>query len=87
MFNLVARLEELVEEGKLDGCEAFIFTENTTAEAAFYKGNSSSQHLYELVYRPRELETMGNLRLHAVHVGWLGAVSYTHLTLRTKRRV
>jgi hypothetical protein len=68
LFNLVARLEELVEEGKLDGCEVFVFTENTTAEAAFYKGNSSSQHLYELVLRLRELEMMGNLRLHVVHV-------------------
>jgi hypothetical protein len=61
-------LEELVEEGKLDGCEVFGFTDNTTAEAAFYKGNSSSQHLYELVLRLRELEMMGNLRLHVVHV-------------------
>jgi hypothetical protein len=68
LYNLVARLEELVAEGKLDGCEVFIFTDNTTAEAAFYKGNSSSKHLYELVLCLRELEMKGILRLHVIHV-------------------
>jgi hypothetical protein len=68
LYNLVARLEELVAEGKLDGCEVFIFTDNTTAEAAFYKGNSSSRHLYELVLRLRELEMKGNLKVHMIHV-------------------
>jgi hypothetical protein len=66
--NLVERLEELVADGTLEGCEVFIFTDNTTAEAAFYKGNSSSEHLYELVLRLRELEMRGNLKLHVNHV-------------------
>jgi hypothetical protein len=35
LYNLVARLEELVAEGKLDGCKVFLFTDNTTTKAAF----------------------------------------------------
>jgi hypothetical protein len=48
LYNLVSRLEELVEDGTLEGCKVFIFTDNTTTEAAFYKGNSSSKYLYKL---------------------------------------
>jgi hypothetical protein len=75
LYNLVARLEELVAEGKLDGCKVFIFTDNTTAKAAFYKGDSSSKHLYELVLCLRELEMKGNLWLHVIHVAgtWMQA--------------
>jgi hypothetical protein len=68
LCNLVERLEELVADRTLEGCEVFIFTDNTTAEAAFFKGNSSSQHLYELVLRLRELKMRGNLKLHMIHV-------------------
>jgi hypothetical protein len=64
----VERLEELVADGTLEGCEVFIFTDNTTTEAAFCKGNSSSKHLYNLVLRLRELEMLGNLKLHVIHV-------------------
>jgi hypothetical protein len=68
LYNLVCRLEELVEDGTLEGCEVFIFTDNSTAESAFFKGNSSSEHLYDLVLRLRELEMKGNLILHMIHV-------------------
>jgi hypothetical protein len=40
--NLVERLEELVEDGTLETCEVFIFMDNATAEAIYFKGNSSS---------------------------------------------
>jgi ribonuclease HI len=67
LCNLVEGLEELVADGTLNGCEIFIFTDNTTMETVFYKGNSSSMHLYELVLR--ELEMCGNLKLHMlIHV-------------------
>jgi hypothetical protein len=68
LYNLVCRLEELVEDGTLEGCEVFIFTENLTAESAFFKGNSSSEHLYDLVLRLQELGMKGNLVLHMIHV-------------------
>jgi hypothetical protein len=68
LCNLVVRLEELVEEGILRDCEVFIFTDNATAEAVYYKGNSSSRHLFELMLRLRKLEMSGTLILHVVHV-------------------
>jgi hypothetical protein len=68
LLNLVVRLEELVENGTLKGAEVFIFTDNTTAEAVFYKGNSSSRTLFELMLRLRELEMRGDLKLHVIHV-------------------
>jgi hypothetical protein len=68
LLNLVVRLEELVKDGTLSGAEVFIFTDNSTAEAVFYKGNSSSKTLFELMLRLRELEMRGDLKLHMIHV-------------------
>jgi hypothetical protein len=68
LFNLVCRLEELVEEGSLGGSEVFLFTDNSTAESVYYKGNSSSKTLFELMLRLRNLEMKGDLVLHVVHV-------------------
>jgi hypothetical protein len=68
LLNLVLRMEELVENGKLKGCEVFLFTDNSTAESVFYKGNSSSEQLFELMLRLRELEMKGGLVLHMIHV-------------------
>jgi hypothetical protein len=68
LFNLVVRLEELVDDGTLVDCEVFIFTDNSTAEAVYCKGNSSSKPLFELVLRLRQLEMRGNLIMHMVHV-------------------
>ena len=42
LLNLVERLEELVRDGSLKDCEVFMFTDNSTAESVYYKGNSSS---------------------------------------------
>lgn len=68
LLNLIEGLELQVREGLLDGAEVFLFTDNTTAEAVFYKGNSSSVKLFELMLRLRRLEMAGNLILHVVHV-------------------
>jgi hypothetical protein len=61
-------LEAQVADGRLRGAEVFLFTDNSTAESVFYKGNSSSKHLFELVLRLRKLEMSGDLVLHVVHV-------------------
>jgi hypothetical protein len=66
--NLVDRVEELVREGKIVGAEVFIFTDNTTAEAVFYKGNSTNRELFELMLRLRTIEMQGGLILHLLHV-------------------
>jgi hypothetical protein len=68
LLNLVMRLEELVEDGTLKDCEVFIFTDNSTAESVYWKGNSSSKTLFDLMHRLRKLEMKGELLLHMVHV-------------------
>jgi hypothetical protein len=50
----------LSEESLLAGREIFLFTDNSTAERAYYKGTSSAEPLFELVLRLRKLE---------IHVG------------------
>lgn len=67
LYNLVCRLEEMVEDGTLRGAEVFIFTDNSTSESVYYKGNSSSEELYELSLRLRKLEMRGDLIIHMLH--------------------
>jgi len=43
--NLVESLEDIIEEQNLGGVEIYVFTDNSTAEAAFYKGSSSVKTL------------------------------------------
>ena len=63
------RLEALFEDGKLSqGIELFVFTDNSTAESAFYRSTSSSKELFELVLRIRKLELNGSLFLHVIWV-------------------
>jgi hypothetical protein len=66
--NLVEFLERSVKGHELDGSEIFIFTDNTTSEAAFWKGTSSFPLLFNLVLRLRKLEMDANLIIHVVHV-------------------
>jgi hypothetical protein len=66
--NLVDGLEQQVKAGKITGAEVFLFTDNSTAEAVYYKGNSSSRKLFELMLRLRKLEMDASLILHVVHV-------------------
>jgi hypothetical protein len=66
--NLVEMVESLVAKGTLCGHELFLFTDTATAEAAFFKGTSTSEKLFELVLRLRKIEMKGELFLHLVHV-------------------
>ena len=66
--NLTDMVEALEEEEELEGSEIFIFTDNSTAERAFYNGTSSSKKLFELVLRLRLLETRSRCKIIIVHV-------------------
>lgn len=66
--NVVEALEEAYHDGHLHNCEVFLFTDNSTAEGAYYHGNSPSRSLFELVLRLRRLEMHSNLILHVTHV-------------------
>jgi hypothetical protein len=66
--NLIEIIESLVARGSLSGHELFMFTDNSTAEAAFFKGTSTSEKLFNLVLRLRKIEMEGNLFIHLVLV-------------------
>jgi hypothetical protein len=66
--NLVDGLEELVQSGRVRDAEVFLFTDNSTAEAVFYRGNSTSKPLFELMLRLRKVEMDGGLNLRVIHV-------------------
>jgi hypothetical protein len=66
--NLVDSLRRFVKDRDLRGVEIFLFTDNSVAEAAFWKGNSSSRRLFELVLELKRLEYDLGLMLHVIHV-------------------
>jgi hypothetical protein len=66
--NLVTSIETMTSDGTLAGGEVYIFTDNFTAESAFYKGNTSTKALFELVLRLRTVEMLGLIQLHVIHV-------------------
>ena len=68
LTNLVETLEIMSNEGDLDGVEMFLFTDNSTAEWAFYKGSSSSELLFNLILRLRKLEMQVRCKLNLIHV-------------------
>jgi hypothetical protein len=68
LANLVDAIEEGVQSSELDHAELFIYTDNTTAEGAYYRGNSSNRLLFQLVLRLHLLEMQASLQLHIVHI-------------------
>ena len=68
MRNLVETVELMEENGDLNGIELFLFTDNSVAEAAMFKGSSSSRLLFELVLRLKKIEVRSSVRIHFIHV-------------------
>ena len=68
LCNLVESLEQIAEEERLSGTEIYFFTDNSTAEAAFFKGSSTSKLLHELVTRLRNLEMTRGCKVVLIHV-------------------
>jgi hypothetical protein len=66
--NLVESLEEMGRQQELTGVEVFLFTDNSTAEAAFNRGSSSSSTLFDLVKKVKLLEMCHQARVHVIHV-------------------
>lgn len=65
--NLVESVEAEAEAGHLLNTELFLFTDNSTAEAVFYRGTSSNRKLFNLVLRLRRIEMACGLVLHVIH--------------------
>lgn len=66
--NLVETVEAGITSGDLLNAELFLFTDNTTAEGAYYRGNSDNKLLFELVVRLRCLDMSANIRVHLIHI-------------------
>ena len=67
--NLTLKVEELAAEGRLDGKELWIFTDNSTYESAFYKGYSKeSSKLTGIIFRLRKVERDTGCILHVIHI-------------------
>jgi hypothetical protein len=68
MRNLLEAIREEARLGRLIGCEVWLTTDNSTAEASFYKGRSSSPDLDAMVLELRLLAIAGNFVLRLVHI-------------------
>ncbi|KAG7368517.1 hypothetical protein IV203_031260 [Nitzschia inconspicua] len=66
--NLVTSIQTLSERQDIHGSELFMFTHNTTAEQAYSKGSSKSEHLFELVLELRLMEMRLDMLIHVIHV-------------------
>jgi hypothetical protein len=49
LLNLVELFEAQVEDGRIKGAKVFLLTNNSTAEAVFFKGNSTLEQLFRLM--------------------------------------
>ena len=66
--NIVETLEEEAEAKKLNDSVIIMATDNSTVEGCFYRGNSDSEKLFDLVVRVRTLELRYGFRLFITHV-------------------
>jgi len=66
--NLVETLEAEADDGRLDNVTLIIATDNSTAEAAVYKGNSTNEKLFNLIIRFRTLELKVGGKFLVTHV-------------------
>jgi hypothetical protein len=65
--NIVENLETEENDANLKGALVYLFTDNSTVEAAVYKGNSSSQKLFDLVLCLKQLEMRTGAVLNVIH--------------------
>jgi hypothetical protein len=68
LSNIINSLETAHEMGLLENTEVFMFTDNSTAEAAVFRGTSKSRKLFDLVLRLQNLQMHGKMMLHFIHV-------------------
>ena len=66
--NLEKRLEQLELEGKLNGKEIFVITDNIAFEGCFYKGHSTAEKLSDIILRLRLLQRRTGTIIHVIHV-------------------
>jgi len=68
LCNLSDSLESWTTTHELKGAQMFIFTDNSTAESAFWKGTSKSKRLNDLILRMKCLALRVGLNFYIIHV-------------------
>ena len=66
--NLVDTVSKEAKAGRLQDCELFMFTDNSTAKSCFYPGSSKLRQLHALVMVLRTLEMTYGMTIHVIHV-------------------
>jgi hypothetical protein len=66
--NVVMAIEEEINAGRLSEGVLLFFTDNSTVEAALYKGNSKSRKLFKLIVKLRKLQLSSGVCIIASHV-------------------
>jgi hypothetical protein len=56
------------QEGRLDGCEVFLYTDNQTAEGSYFQGTAKSRALFELIVTLYKLQMQFDFILHVVWI-------------------
>ena len=67
-FNIGNHLKKDISDGKFDGCEAWVGTDNSTWSAVCTKGMSSVRHLFYLWVEINRLAFEHNVFLHCFHI-------------------
>ena len=73
--NFVTHLKHAVHSGELEGAEVFMFTDNSTTEAAWFNGTSKSKLLFNLVVELKLLEMTHGIKFHLIHVAGTRMIS------------
>jgi hypothetical protein len=73
--NLVNIMVRAAQEGRLDGCEVFLYTYNQTAEGANRKGTTKSRALFELIVMMYQLQMEFDFILHVI---WITGTRMIH---------
>ena len=65
---MINAIKDAAERNLLKDTELFVFTDNVTAESAFFKGTSSSRKLFELMLSLHQLQMHTGIPLHVIHI-------------------
>jgi hypothetical protein len=66
--NLENAMLRVAQEGRLDGCEVFLYTDNQTSEGSYFRGTAKNRALFELIVTLYKLQMQFDFILHVVWI-------------------
>jgi hypothetical protein len=66
--DLVNAMVQAAQEGRLEGCEIFLYTDNQTEEGDYSKGTTGSRSLFELIVMLYKLQMEFDFILHVIWI-------------------